>query len=253
MIEITVSGNTKEEALEQGLLQLGVELDLVEVEELSSTHDDTLPGAEPLPGVTLRLRVKTDNLARKAREHLDKILKLIGIDAHIELLNRKRGPTLNILAGEDGALIIGKSGQTLEALQVLINRMVVRSGRDIAPIIVDSENYREKRISRLEDIAHRTADRVLRQRKEVALEPMSAGERKIVHMTLKDMRGIHTISRGEDMLRHVVVCPAAGEAPSSGGVQGGHGNRQDRRPEGGGGHGPGRGERRGEGRGRGGR
>src|SRR5438105_6717292 len=116
MFEVTVSGNTQEEAVEEGLRQLGVERDSVEVEVLADAHDDTLPGAEPLPGVTVRLRVNSEVLLRQAKEHLRRVLELMGIQAHIEVLNRRRGLTLNVMAGDDGALLIGKSGQTLEAL-----------------------------------------------------------------------------------------------------------------------------------------
>lgn len=211
MTEVTVSGNTREEALAEGLKQLGVGEDAVDVEVLSETHDDTLPGAEPLPGTTLRLRVKGDVVARRAKDHLRAILDLIGIKAHIETLNRSRGLTLNILAGEDGALVIGKNGQTLDALQHLVNRMVVRGAREYTAVLIDSESYRDKRMSKLEDLAKRMAQKAVRTKQEVVLEPMSAGDRKIIHLTLKDMRGVHTISRGFEAERRVAICPVGAD------------------------------------------
>lgn len=214
MSEIIVSGNTYNEALDLGLKQLGVPQDAVDIEEMSQAHDDTLPGAEPLPGTTLRLRVKSEILVRRAKDHLKRILDIMGVQAHVELLNRKRGPTLNVMAGDDGALIIGKNGQTLDALQYLVNRMAAPGGREFSLVIVDSEGYKEKRISRIEELAHKTAQRVLRQQREVELEPMSPSDRKIVHITLKEVRGIHTISRGEEGERRVVITPAKGEAPN---------------------------------------
>lgn len=214
MTEIHVSGSTYDEALASGLEQLGVGRDMVEIEELASAHDDILPGAEPLEGVTLRLRVKTDELAGKARQHLGRLLELIGIDARIEMLRRRGGVVLNIVASRDGSLIIGRNGQNLEALQVLVNRMVVHGGRELVPIVVDSEGYRERRLARIEQMAERAARQALRQGKEVALEPMPASERKIVHTSLKEMRGIHTISRGEGMNRHVVITPGSPDLSS---------------------------------------
>lgn len=228
MTEVTISGNTEEEAIQEGLIQLGVVREAVEVEVLANAHDDTLPGAEPLPGVTVRLRVKTDLLVKQAKEHLRKIMELVGIDAKIEVLNRKRGTVLNIFAGEDGALVIGKNGQNLDALQYLINRMVFKGTREISMIFVDSEGYREKHISRLEEIGKRAAHKAMRTLRDVELEPMSAGDRKIIHMALKEMRGVHTISRGENEERHIVVTPVPNEIPrdfdrSHGGHHGGGG------------------------------
>lgn len=203
--EVTVSGATYEEALQAGLDQLGVEAALVDIEELTHAHEDLLPGAEPLEGVTLRLRLKTDEIVARARRHLEKVLQLIGIDAKVEVLRRPRGTILNILAGEDGSLIIGKGGQNIEALQYLVNRMATRGTRDVSPIMIDCECYKEKHIQRLEDIARKAAQRVLRTRREVALKPMPPADRRIIHLALKGVRGVHTISRGEDERRHVVV------------------------------------------------
>lgn len=214
MTEIHVSGATYDEALAEGLKQLGVEKEMVEVEELASAHDDILPGAEPLEGITLRLRVKVDAIAARAKGHLIRILELIGIDARVETLHRRGGITLNIVAGPDGSLIIGRNGQNLEALQILINRMVVHGGRELVPIIVDSEGYRERRLARLEQMAQRAARQALREGREVALEPMSPADRKVVHTALKEVRGVHTISRGEGPARHVVVTPGSPDLSS---------------------------------------
>lgn len=209
MTEIHVSGSNYNEALAQGLEQLGVARELVEVEELFSAHDDTLPGAEPLEGVTLRLRVKAEELTTRAKAHLLELLRLMGVEAQVEVLHRRGNVILNIVGGSDGSLIIGRNGQNLEALQILINRMVVHGGRELLPIVVDSEGYRERRMQRLEQTAERAARQALRQGKEVALEPMPASERKIVHNALKEIRGVHTISRGEGPARHVVITPGS--------------------------------------------
>jgi spoIIIJ-associated protein len=203
--EITVSGATYDEALQAGLDQLGVEAALVDIEELTHAHEDLLPGAAPLEGVTLRLRLKTEEIVARARRHLEKVLALIGLDAKVEVLHRPRGTILNIHAGEDGSLVIGKGGQNIEALQYLINRMATRGTRDVSPIMIDCEGYKEKHLQRLEDIARKAAQRVLRTRREVALKPMPPADRRIIHLALKGVRGVHTISRGEEGRRHVVV------------------------------------------------
>lgn len=228
MISIDISADTTEEALAEGLRQLGIPREAVEMEVLASAHEDTLPGAEPLPGVTVRLNIKEDVLVANAKAHLKRILELIGIDGQIEVLRRRGGVVLNIHAGADDSLIIGKNGQNLEALQIAVNRMVVHGGRDLVPIFVDCENYMEKRLSRLESLAKRSVKRALREGIEVPLEPMSPFERKIIHNAVKESRGIHTLSRGEGLDRHIVIIPDESSdhqlRPRRGGAN--HGNRR---------------------------
>jgi spoIIIJ-associated protein len=182
--------------------------------------------------------VNNDLIADKAKVHLKRILELIGIDADIEVINRRGGTVLDILAGEENALIIGRNGQNLDALQYLINRMVTGGSREVTPIAIDAEGYREKRISKLEDLAHRTASRVLRHRRDIELEPMSAADRKVIHMALKGTRGVHTISRGEDLDRSVVVTYGSGDMSNSSRERDqGRGRGRDRERQGGRPHG----------------
>lgn len=207
MISIDISADTTEEAFEEGLRQLGIPGDAVDMQVLVSAHDDILPGAEPLPGVTVRLTVKEEVLVANAKVHLKRTLELMGVNVQLEMLQRRGGVVFNVHAGDDDSLIIGKNGQNLEALQVVVNRMVVHGGRDLVPIFVDCENYMEKRLTRLESLARRSAKRAAREGLEIPLEPMTPFERKIVHNVLKEIRGIHTLSRGEGPERHIVIFP----------------------------------------------
>jgi spoIIIJ-associated protein len=194
----------------------------------------------------LRFRVQEEALLAQAKAHLVRILELMGVQARVESLHRKRGLTLNIIAEDDGSLIIGKMGQNLDSLQYLINRMTTRSTRELAPILVDSEDYREKRLAKLEELARNTARRVVRTGREAALEPMSASERKAIHMIVKEVRGIHSISRGENESRHIVITPAEGEGPPPNVFRGRPSPREIREGTTGGGANRGeRGERRG--------
>jgi spoIIIJ-associated protein len=207
MHSIDISSDTEDEAIAEGLRQLGVSRDAVSIQILVSAHDDLLPGAEPLPGVTVRIHIKEDVIVNQAKSHLKQILDLIGVKAHVEVLRRRGGTVLNILAGTDGSLIIGRNGQNLEAFQTLVNRMVVRGGRDLFPLYVDCEGYGEKRMDRLQHQAKRAVKQATREGREVALEPMSSSERKFIHQFVKEMRGVHTLSRGEGFERHIVVFP----------------------------------------------
>lgn len=227
MITLDISADTPEDAIAEGLRQLGVKPEAVRTEVLNSTHEDTLPGAEPLPGVTVRLIVDQEYLVKSARQHLTKILEILGVKAKLEVLRRRGGVVFNIHAGQDGSLVIGKNGQNLEALQICVNRMVIHGGRDLFPIYVDCENYMEKRLSRLEGNAQRSARRATREGVEVPLQPMTPFERKIVHNTLKEIRGVHTVSRGEGQDRHIVIVPDEGNIerqlrPFRGHVHGNH-------------------------------
>jgi spoIIIJ-associated protein len=234
--DVTISADTYEEAVAEGMKQLGVPPEAVEIEKLANAHEDTLPGAEPLPGVTVRFRIKPEVLLEKARRHVERIMELLGVEAKVEGTITHRGIVVNVSSPTDGSLIIGRGGQNIDALQFLVNRMVLRSGREIVPILVDSEGYRERHYSQLEQLARRTARKVTRFKREVALNPMVPADRKIVHLALRDYRGVHTISRGEEGNRRVVITPAEGTAPPKGVIRGQRSARRDgqQRPQGGG-------------------
>lgn len=225
--DVTISADTYEEAVAEGMKQLGVSQDAVEIEKLEDAHEDTLPGAEPLPGVTVRFRLKPEVLLEHARRHVERIMELLGVDAKVEASITRRGIVVNVTSPSDGALIIGKGGQNLDALQFLVNRMVLKSGRELVPILVDSEGYRERHYSQLEQLARRTAHKVVRFKREIALKPMPPADRKVIHLTLRDFRGVHTISRGEEGNRRVVITPAEGTAPPKGVIRGRRPMRRD--------------------------
>ncbi len=225
--DITISANTYEEAVAEGMKQLGVPQEAVEIETLEDAHEDTLPGAEPLPGVTVRFRLKPEVLLEHARRHVERIMELLGVEAKVEGAMTQRGLVVNVSSPTDGSLIIGKGGQNIDALQFLVNRMVIRSGRELVPILVDSEGYRERHYSQLEQLARRTARKVIRFKKEIALKPMPPADRKVIHLALREFRGVHTISRGEEGNRRVVITPAEGTLPPRGVIRGRRPMRRD--------------------------
>jgi spoIIIJ-associated protein len=111
------------------------------------------------------------------------------------------------LASPDSNVLIGKNGATLDAIQYVVTRTVARGGRVLPPIIVDIENYKERKIMRLERVARRAAQRATAEQEEVALDPMSPSDRKIVHTALKNFEGVKTFSRGAEGERFVVISP----------------------------------------------
>ena len=110
------------------------------------------------------------------------------------------------LGGPDLGLLIGRHGQTLDALQYLANAIAFRRGA-VRRVIVDAAGYRSRRESALHAIAHRSAERAVATSLRVELEPMTAIERKVVHLRLQDYPGVETTSEGDEPNRYVVVLP----------------------------------------------
>jgi spoIIIJ-associated protein len=113
------------------------------------------------------------------------------------------------LSGPDLGLVIGKHGQTIDAIQYLANAIVWRGSEDRKSVVVDAAGYRDRRRASLEQLADRAAGEARAARKEVSLEPMSAVERKIVHLHLQDREDVETASEGAEPNRYVVVKPVA--------------------------------------------
>jgi len=146
--------------------------------------------------------------AALVREMLDEIAHALGSDCRVEVQDRGESIAAS-LAGSDVAVLIGKRGKTIDAIQYLVVAAVATAGGSEAPrVTVDAAGYRDRREARLVDAADRSAAQVLRSGETVRLEPMTSTERKIVHMHLKGMDGIETHSEGDEPTRYVVICPA---------------------------------------------
>ena len=115
------------------------------------------------------------------------------------------------IEGEDLGLVIGRRGQTIDALQMLCYRIAFRGLHERKRVSVDAAGYRERRREVVEGQADRAASRALETGKEIELEPMSATERKLVHDHLKERSGLETFSEGEEPERCVIVAPLVGE------------------------------------------
>ena len=142
-------------------------------------------------------------------ELLEEIAHALGADCRIDV--EERGETIAAsLSGPDVAVLIGKRGKTIDAIQYLVGAAVATAGGSDAPsVTVDAAGYRDRRESRLVELAERSAAQMLQSGETVRLEPMSSTERKIVHLHLKDTAGIETHSEGDEPNRYVVIGPAA--------------------------------------------
>jgi spoIIIJ-associated protein len=119
------------------------------------------------------------------------------------------------IEGPDAGRIIGKKGNVLDAIQYLTARVVVRPGEPRRHVIVDAEGYRARHEDQLSQMARRLALRVAEEGKVITFDPMSARERRIVHMALRDIKGVRTESMGEEPQRRVQIIPDKPAAPSS--------------------------------------
>lgn len=142
----------------------------------------------------------------KPMRMVEDILEMMGIEAEVEQKDREESVVVDIW-GEDVAIVIGKGGSTLDALQYLVNVACRRTGEVDRRIVVDAESYRKRRKARLEKYADRMAEKAVSERKRVRLDPMNASERRIVHMALRDKSGVATESEGEEPERYVVISP----------------------------------------------
>jgi spoIIIJ-associated protein len=143
------------------------------------------------------------------RELLERVAEALGLEADIEVTDDGETCT-GTVNGEDLGLFIGRHGQTIDAVQHLAQRMAgPRSGDAARRIVVDAEGYRERREQMLQRQADQAVEDALRYDRPVALDAMTASERRLVHEYLRDHEGVQTYSEGDEPDRHLVVAPLA--------------------------------------------
>jgi spoIIIJ-associated protein len=153
--------------------------------------------------------VDESDLAAEARELVTRIVDGIGVNAQIHVDEEEETITVSC-TGPDLGMLIGRHGQTIDAIQYLANAAMYRGHSDERKeVVVDAAGYRARRRASLEALALRSAERALAQREPVELEPMTAVERKVVHLRLKELDGVETTSEGTEPNRFVVVHPVA--------------------------------------------
>jgi spoIIIJ-associated protein len=160
------------------------------------------------PAAPVRGPVDESDRASLVRAMLDEIAHALGADCRIDI--EDAGESISAtLSGPDVAVLIGKRGKTIDSIQYLVGAAVASAGGEPLPrVTVDAAGYRDRRESRLVQVATRSAEQAVRTGSPVRLEPMTSVERKIVHMHLKDVAGIETHSEGDEPNRYVVVSPA---------------------------------------------
>jgi spoIIIJ-associated protein len=201
MRTVEATGKTVEEAIEQGLRQLGAPREEVEVEVLEAGSKGFLGLGARLARVRLVWR---EDVGRVALELLQDVFRVLGVTVRTEVSERD-GCLYVACRGRGLGLLIGRRGETLDALQYWLNLAVrKRLGRQVR-IVLDVENYRRRREDTLVRLARRLSEKVKRTGNRVVLEPMSPHERRIIHMALQGDSQVYTFSEGEEPHRKVVI------------------------------------------------
>lgn len=147
-----------------------------------------------------------DAVVDEAKDFLTKIFKAMKIEVMMEkFVNKKDGCVVLKLHGDDMGILIGKHGQTLDSLQYLTNLVANKNTENRVHIVIDVENYRERRAETLTRLAKRLADKVKKNGERIVLEPMNPHERKIIHTALQNDNKITTLSEGSEPYRKVVI------------------------------------------------
>lgn len=148
--------------------------------------------------------VRAEERYREAADFIRDVAQAMGLEVKVDVRKNRDGGLLDI-SGPDLGMLIGRRGQTLDALQLLASVVANRESDKFVRLTLDAENFRRRRAKTLEDLADRLADRVVRSRKEVVLEPMPPLERKVIHARLQNHPEVETGSRGEEPNRRVVI------------------------------------------------
>lgn len=203
MKSVERTGRTIDEAIAAGLADLGVPSSRVKVEVLDEGKGGFLGiGSRP---AQVRLTVK-ESRSERVEQFLQEICGAMALDVRVQMQEDTEYLRADIF-GRDAGILIGHHGQTLDALQYLANLISSRVDEEGPRVLVDVEEYRKRREDTLTRLATRLAERVRRTGEPAALEPMSAHERRVIHLALQDDPYVETTSEGEDPFRRVVIQP----------------------------------------------
>ena len=222
MKSVETEGKTVEEAISKACEELKASREDLEIEVLTNASSGFL-GLVGAKNAQIRATVKeaapaaeagagrpadasSQAAAETAKKTLQDILNLLGIEAGVQLKEEPERIVLNI-EGDGSGLLIGRKGQTLDALEYLINKIVHKGAEDKKRIVVDTENYRSRREESLVLLAQRLGDKAKRLGRPVTISPMSAHDRRIIHLALEEDKSLRTRSTGTGLYRKIVISP----------------------------------------------
>ncbi|MCL2357517.1 MAG: protein jag [Defluviitaleaceae bacterium] len=197
-------GSTVEEATEEALKALGKQRNEVKITILDEGSKGIVFGIGSRPA-KVRVELKPEPI-QTVKDFLREVTLAMGLTVNIETNQRDKHLYVN-LTGENMGILIGKRGQTLDALQYITNLAVGRHGDLQMSVVIDTENYRRRRRDTLESLARTISRKVRDTRQSVKLEPMTRFERHVIHTMLQNDKNVKTHSEGNEPYRHVVVSP----------------------------------------------
>jgi len=201
------TGKTVDEAIETALEDLKLSRNDVEIEIL---EEPTKGLFGLLGGKPARVRVRTKITATgRAKEMLNNVMRAMKLDVNIEAVEKNERVIINI-SGPDLGILIGRRGETLDALQYLVNLSANKNVEKRKRIIIDIEGYRKRREETLMKLAFKLADKARQRGRNVVLEPMNSMERRIIHTALQERDDIYTFSEGEEPYRKIIISPKRG-------------------------------------------
>jgi len=208
--EITVTGKTVEAALEAAAQMSGRKPEELQYEVIEQAKKGFLG----IGNTDAKIAVKyEESPLDRAKAFLATFISDIGFeDIEISSETLEDGDILFNLSGDNLGLVIGRHGEILDALQYLTNLAANRQENEFVRILVDIENYRERRVETLQALAHKIAQRVLRTGRNVSLEPMNSYERRIIHSEVQNIEGVITFSVGSGDDRKIIMAPENAKA-----------------------------------------
>ncbi len=197
-------GKSVNEAIEVALRQLGASRDAVEIKILEEPSKGFL-GLIGNRAARVQAQL-ADNTAAETESLLQEILQQMGFS--VTMQTESSAETVNIsLEGNNLGLLIGRRGETLNALQYILSVAVNKKRTERKRIVIDVAGYRGKRESTLASLANKLADKALQRKRNVVLEPMNQQERRVIHTTLREREDVYTFSEGADPFRRVIIAP----------------------------------------------
>ena len=205
--EITVSAKTEAEAIEKAVAELGApSADAIEYTVLEQAKKGLFGIGATNAKIQATYNIKG---VYAALDMIEKVVKDMGLDAVVKLAKKEGDEALITVDGEGAGILIGHHGDTLDSLQYLANlsanRKIEGEKREYVKVTIDIEGYRAKREETLRTLARRMAEKVLRNKRSVMLEPMNPYERRIIHSEIQNIEGVSTNSIGSENNRKIVI------------------------------------------------
>ena len=205
MSSTEIEAKTTQEAIEKACKHFNLSEEELDIEVLE-TRSVGIFGLAGNKKAKIRATPKRDNSTALAQEILTKIVTLISPDTKISARRKADDIVLNI-EGNNPGILIGPKGKTLEALEFIINKAVNKASEKKVRVIVDAENYRQRREEFLERLAFRMGEKAKKTRKTVTIDPISPHDRRIIHLALKGDYQLQTKSNGEGFFKSVFIIP----------------------------------------------